>query len=256
MKLAILQFDICWENKPANFRKVRALAEGIGDNIDLLVLPELFSTGYTMRSRKLAEDLQRGETPRFLAGLARDMKAHVCGSFIAKTGEKPENTAVMFNPRGDSVLRYSKIHLMSLTKENRHYSPGRELPVVDFEGNGLAVTICYDLRFPELFLHLVRNEAACVINLANWPAERIAHWDILLRARAIENQIYMVGANRIGESPMGACPGHSAVIDPAGKLVASGAEEMDKAVIAEIDFGYVAEVRERFPVLEDKKLGL
>jgi predicted amidohydrolase len=254
-KTSLIQFDIVWEDKDANFRKITSMTDNLEPETDLIVLPELFSTGWTMHPGDFAENLRDGASVSFLAELARKYKCHVVGSFIEKTDGKPRNTAVISSPDGEVVLQYSKIHLMSLTGEHEHYARGDKVPVLDLNGNRIAVIICYDLRFPELFVELAKQDVQCVIDIANWPAERINHWDVLLSGRAIENQVYMAGLNRVGKSPSLMFTGHSAVIDPWGNTVAAAAGYREEVLNAEIDFAYVEKVRKDLPVLEDKVMG-
>jgi omega-amidase len=252
MKIALLQFDISWEDRIKNFNKVRSHAEEAKkEGADLLILPELFSTGYTMNSGSLAEDLS-GETPSFLSGLAKDNKIHVLGSFIEKTDARPKNSAVIFDRNGKLLLHYSKIHLWSFANEDKSYQAGNDISVCELENHKVAVAICYDLRFPELFRRLIDTGVECVFVIASWPKPRIEHWDLLLKTRAIENQLFVVGVNRVGKSPLGDHPGHSKAVDPFGNIIASAKENKEEIVIAEIDFDSVSKSREQLPFLKDR----
>lgn len=256
MKIGLFQINIAWENKAGNFNKVETFAiKAKEQDVDLIVLPELFSTGYTMNSEPLAENLS-GETPSFLSKLSKDYKVCVLGSFIEKTETKPKNSAILFNKKGLLIFHYSKIHLFSFIGEDKNYSPGEKIPIFKLHQQKLGAVICYDLRFPEAFIELADKGVKCVFVIASWPVERIEHWDFLLKARAVDNQIYVVGVNRVGKSPLGSYPGHSAVVDPFARVIATAQENEEGIIISDIDFSFVEKIRKEFPILKDKKLSL
>ncbi len=252
MRIALFQLDTTWEDRKANLDKVGSLVKGIRDqDVDLVCLPELFSTGYTMSPAPLAEPLD-GETSSFLANLAGENRINLVGSFIEKTAGKPRNSALAFNAHGKMIAHYSKIYLPTFLHEDEHYGPGDKVSVFEIGGTKFGMVICYDLRFPELFRKLVEAGVKGVFVIASWPTERIEHWDLLLRARAVDNQFFVIGVNRVGNSPIGSYPGHSAVVDPWGRVVASATGKQEKVLVAEIDFKLVEEVREKLPVLRDR----
>jgi omega-amidase len=250
------QLDIAWEDKPENFRRVRALlgrrrlAPG-----SLLVLPEMFGTGFTMNAAAVVEP-EGGETDRFLRELAREKEVYVVGGLprSTKNGQKL-NEAVCFGPSGRRVARYDKIHLFSPGEESRHYAPGREITVFRWGRFTVGLFICYDLRFPELFRMAVQRGANVLVVIANWPAKRHSHWTALLRARAIENQAYVVGVNRCGADPKLDYAGGSLVIDPWGETVAE-AESVQALISADLDWPMVTGIRSNFPVLRDARVDL
>ena len=251
MKVALLQLDIEWEDKNKNFDRVESFVERMRDDKpDLVVLPELFSTGYTMNSKPLAENLN-DETTSFLSRLARNNKINVLGSFIEKTESKPKNSAILFDKNGKMLLHYSKIHLPSFLEENKNYTHGNKISTCEFNGQKIGIFICYDLRFPEIFRRIA-EDTKCIFVIANWPHERIEHWDSLLKARAIENQLYIVGVNRVGKSPSSNYSGHSIIIDPLGNVVTNSKENEEGVFIGEIDFSFVEKVRSKFPFLKDR----
>lgn len=252
MKVAIIQFDIAWENKEANFKKVNDLATEIRNkNIDLIILPELFATGYTMNSMTLAE-MPTGKTAKFLSSLATKYKVNVLGSYIKKTSEKPQNAAVIFNKSGKQIQSYSKIHLPSFTNENKYFKRGHKIATFEINNKKFGIAICYDLRFPELFRKLTEKDVECTAVIASWPIERIDHWDQLLKARAIENQMHIIGVNRVGKSPMGKYPGHSVFIDPMGKIIKSTKANKEEVMICDVDFDLVAKSRKKLPIIQDR----
>ncbi len=256
MHLAILQYNIAWEDKKANFLKVQKLCRSFS-KADLIVLPELFSTGYTMQPRPLAEDLVEGATFKFLGNLAKEHNAYILTSFIAKSANtNPKNTAVLLTPQGQLAFKYVKHHLMTITGESKAYTPGHTLTTMPYKNKQFGVCICYDLRFPELFLEFGRQRATCFICLANWPVQRISHWDTLLRARAIESQCFVIGVNRTGDSPTASYNGHSCVIAPDGSYIVSPEDTCDCVKQAFIDFSIQKQWRDQFPALKDKRLDL
>jgi omega-amidase len=261
MKVALLQLNIEWEDKKRNFDKVESLVERVEvHSPDLIVLPELFSTGYTMNSSPFAEDLS-GETPCFLSKLARDYHVNVIGSFIEKTESKPKNSAILLDREGKLLMHYSKTHLPSFLGENDNYTAGNKTLTCELEGRRIGMLICYDLRFPEPF-RMMADDAEAIFVIANWPSERTEHWDSFLNTRATENQLYIVGVNRVGNSPpINNSPssnylGHSVIIDPFGKIVAKSKENEEDVVIGEIDFSYVREIRAKYPILRDRRSDL
>jgi len=254
MRIALFQLNIAWENKVTNFKKAESFTKKIKDEkVDLIILPELFSTGYTMNSMALAEDIS-GETPSFLSMVAKKYNVNILGSFIEKTEEKPKNSAILFNEKGELTFHYSKIHLPSFLNENKHYSSGKEIPTFELGGHKFGAIICYDLRFPELFRKLVEKDVVCIIVIASWPSERIEHWDVLLKARAVDNQLFVIGVNRVGQSPTSNYPGHSVMVDPFAKVMAFYNENEEGIIIRDIDFSLVDRIRKEYPILKDRKL--
>ena len=196
-----------------------------------------------------------GPTPSFLRSLAAETEMTVIGGFVL-SGEEPapQNVSLAVNQKGDDLALYAKIHQIALLGETDSYSPGDSPETFDLEGIRAACLICYDLRFPELFRPLA-DDCGLMMVIASWPASRQAHWDLLLRARAIENQNYVLGVNRVGEGGGLAFTGGSTVIDPLGEILARG-DETETLVLADIDPARVAEVRTQFPFLKDRKENL
>lgn len=254
MNVAFCQFDIAWLDKPANFAKVRALVERRPPpRGSLLVLPEMFATGFCLAVAQTREGAS-GETDEFLAGLAREFGLWVVGGLTrAFAGGRSRNEVVVFGPNGRARASFAKLHLFSPAQEAEACTPGDEIVVFDWDGCRVSPFICYDLRFPEVFRLAVRRGAQLFVVPANWPEPRIEHWVTLLRARAIENQAYVVGVNRLGtdasELPY---PGRSLVIDPLGRiLLDAGAQE--GVFHTAIDLAALAEWRARFPALRDMR---
>ena len=251
MKVYCCQLDIVWENKPENFRKVRALLkEAQPERGSLVVLPEMFATGFSMNVSEIAEQKAPGGE-EFLRDLAKEFGVIVMGGVVTQGLDgKGLNEAVIITPERTELTRYAKIHPFSVGGELNHYSRGEK--VAHFEWSGLQVTpfICYDLRFPEIFRTAARAGAEMFVVIANWPNRREQHWVTLLQARAIENLAYVVGVNRAGSDPKLVYPGRSMIIDPHGNiLVDAGSSE--GVVSAEIDAEVVRDWRRDFPALKD-----
>lgn len=253
MKVAAIQHDIVWEAPEANFDR---LAPRIGAAADagarLIVLTEMFSTGFTMATQRVAEP-KDGPSVSFLVEQAARTGAWVCGSLPELPGpgaERPCNTLVLAGPTG-TVHRYAKIHPFSYSGEHQHYQAGDQRVTVDVDGVRVSLFVCYDLRFADEFWVLA-PETDCYVVVANWPASRRAHWQALLTARAIENQAYVVGVNRVGEGGKETYCGDSRIVDPLGEVLASAAV-VETTLVAEVDPAHVAAVRQRFPFMADRR---
>ena len=252
-KIYCVQLDIVWENKRANFQRVERLLEahrpGKGS---LVLLPELFATGFSMNVAGIREGRER-ETERFLAGLARKHRLFLVGGLAtSKTNGKGRNQAVVFSPAGKEVARYSKLQPFTLGGESKAYDAGRE--TVLFEWNRLTVSpfVCYDLRFPEHFRSATRRGAELLTVIANWPVARIQHWVTLLQARAIENQAYVAGVNRVGHDPKLTYNGRSLIVSPKGDVLAEGGHG-ECVISAEIDPAALFAYRRDLPFLADMR---
>ena len=252
MHVAGVQLDIAWENKRANHDRVRTLVAGVPKGA-LIVLPEMFSTGFSMNVPGIAEGEAR-ETETFLASLAREREAYVLGGVVtARTDGKGLNQALVLDPQGKELVRYTKIHPFSFAGETNHYAQGTGVLLFPLGGFTVAPFVCYDLRFPEIFRNAVRRGAQLFTVIANWPAPREAHWVALLKARAIENQAYVVGVNRCGKDPKLAYSGRSLIVDPKGEVLAD-AGNSEGVIAADLDVAPLLEYRKTFPALDDMKL--
>jgi predicted amidohydrolase len=255
VKVAALQMDIRWESPEENMERAggmiaRAAEQGAG----LVALPEMFSTGFSMNTEKTAEP-RGGPVHRFLAETARRLGIYLVGTMVERVGGLAQNVACLFGPDGSVLLRYAKVHPFRFAGEHLKLGPGSELPVAAVEGFHLAVAICYDLRFPELFRALCFRGADLFVVPANWPRERISHWSRLLAARAIENQAYVVGVNRVGSGGGLSYNGRSAVIDPMGESLAEGSDG-ERLVIADLKKERIETIRKELPFLADHRKDL
>lgn len=252
MHILCCQLDIAWEDKAANFAKVRRMLEAARPPAgSLVVLPEMFATGFSMDVKRI--DDADGQTARFLAQTAAELGANILAGLVtrAKTG-RGQNVAVLVTREGDVVGRYQKLHPFTLGGEAAAYEAGEDVAVWTKEGWGLCPFICYDLRFPEMFRHAVRAEANLFAVIANWPASRQHHWVTLLTARAIENQAYVVGVNRCGRDPKLEYRGGSMIIDPRGQIIADAGDQ-EGTISAALDLPALQQYRKEFPALADMR---
>jgi omega-amidase len=248
--------DIALGEPEKNLAKVREMtAEARRRGSEVVVFPELWSTGYDLeRVEEYATSTDQGVFAE-VSKMAREHSIHFIGSSLAVKGTGHTNTAVIFSPQGQLLAEYSKLHLFRPFEEDKYLVPGQEAPVFDLAWGASALAICYDLRFPELFRRYALAGAKIVFFTAEWPYPRLMHWQTLLRARAIENQFFMVACNRVGQSGNWSFFGHSAIYGPSGELiVGAGKEEM--LLTAVIDLDAVDEVRQLITVFEDRRDGV
>lgn len=252
MKISLIQYSPEWENKTANEKKILHLLKKKSDLGEILIFPEMTLTGFTMNTSEMAEDL-KGETLTFFSGLAKRFQANVFAGMIERDSRNFFNSLAHLNPVGKLKGIYRKIHPFSFSTENKYYKGG-ELPTITaVSGIKIGLSICYDLRFPELFRLYARKKVDLIINIANWPETRIDHWRTLLKARAIENQCYMAGVNRVGNDTKLHYNGFSSLFDPMGKEILA-IENREAIVTTDIDKSYIEEVRKKLPFLNDMKL--
>ncbi|TGK10956.1 carbon-nitrogen family hydrolase [Leptospira stimsonii] len=259
LNVALVQCDLSWENQDANYEHVRrlifsTLEKRKEETPDLILLPETFATGFTMRSERIAEP-DEGPTEVFLKRIAEETGAYFCAGWIRKNPEgKPFNTVSVVKPDGNIVLRYSKIHPFTFGGEDRHYSSGSEILSYDLNGFRITPFICYDIRFPEIFRRVAGETDIFTIH-ANWPIPRIHHWQLILKTRAVENQAYVFGVNRIGIAGYNRSvhhDGHSLAVSPNGEFTDAG-EEVETILFYKAEKKTILEYRESFPVLKDRK---
>jgi predicted amidohydrolase len=254
MKVAGLQTDIAWEAPRENFGRVREMAErAVEQGARLLVLPEMFATGFSMDAGLVSGFAQ--ETLVFLEELARGLSVFVLGGYVEPADPRPANPCSILDPTGARILHYRKLHPYAPAGEDRHYAAGDRVETVAVEGIRVTPLICYDLRFPEAFRAAAdRTDLYCV--LANWPEARRRHWSVLLRARAIENQAYVLGVNRVGTGDGLAYTGDSVLLDPMGDEVASAHPGEPGVVLGPVDPAQVSRTREQLGFLKDRRPGL
>ncbi|WP_366185348.1 amidohydrolase [Flavobacterium ovatum] len=248
MKIALVQSALVWENPSANRRQFEDKISGLELAIDLIVLPEMFSTGFTMNPAQVAETMT-GATVQWMQKLAKSRHCALIGSLVITENNNYYNRLLFVFPSGE-IQFYDKRHLFTLAGEEKIYTTGKQKLIVDYLGWKICLLVCYDLRFP-VFSRNVENYDL-LIYVANWPETRVLAWDILLRARAIENICYTIGVNRIGIDANGmAYNGHSQLIAPTGDYKISPLET-DDTFVTDIYQNTVAETRKRFNFLNDR----
>lgn len=250
----LIQVSPAWENKPASFDKARHLiAEAKPAPNSLIVLPEMFSTGFSMNVQ-LTSEPENGPTEQFLREIAREHRSCVIGGLVTETGDgRGMNQSIAISPEGHVLARYTKNQPFSLGGEDKVHAAGRGVSVFEWQGVKIAPLICYDLRFPELARDAVRAGAEVLVFIAAWPIKRMQHWITLLQARAIENLAYVIGVNQCGSDPSFTYPGRSIVVDPHGVIIADAGDQ-EHVIRAEIDPCILRDWRAQFPALQDAGL--
>ncbi len=246
LKITVIQPDIVWEDIHANLAKYSTMVAKT-EQTDLIILPEMFTTGFSMSPEKLKETVE-GKSVNWMKKLAGDKNASVVGSLIIEEKGKIFNRFVWVFPDGH-IQTYDKRHLFSMGEEHNHYAKGNEKLIVEYKGWKLCPLICYDLRFPVWSRNTENYDV--LIYVANWPAVRHHVWKSLLVARAIENQSYCIGVNRVGMDGKGIeYAGDSALISPRGLSHFIGNSELIQTF--EISFSEIQEFREKFPAYKDR----
>jgi omega-amidase len=248
MKIALIQSSLFWENPIANRNYFEEKIDAITEKVDLIVLPEMFTTGFTMNAKNLAETMQ-GETIQWLQALAKAKNCAVTGSLIIEENNNNYNRLVFIFPSGE-IQFYDKRHLFTLAGEDKVYTAGKEKLIVDYLGWKICPLICYDLRFPVFARNL--EEYDVLIYVANWPKPRINAWDILLKARAVENMCYTIGVNRIAsDSSNFEYIGHSQAVDFLGNYILEP-QETEGVFIVELNKQKLLETRNKLGFLNDR----
>lgn len=252
LRIAIVQPDLRWEDRKANLQRLETLIRSIDGSPNLVIIPEMFTTGFSMRPAPLAETMD-GPTVDWMRRLADEMRITLAGSLIVEEDGGYRNRLVWMPPDGEEFT-YDKRHLFRLAGEHERYTPGVRRLVVGLEGWRVNLNICYDLRFPVWSRQnpgLEGPEYDLLVYVANWPESRSHAWRTLLPARAIENQCYVVGVNRVGRDGLGLEHiGESMVVDPLGRMLylAPPVETVHTQVL---DRGILDEHRSRFPFWRD-----
>jgi predicted amidohydrolase len=246
MRVTILQRNIEWANPALNIQRAdEALSRNAG--ADLYVLPEMFSTGFCTQPEGIAESSE-SDTLRWMQRKAAEMDAAIAGSVAIEQEGRYYNRFYFVKPDG-SVAHYDKKHLFTYGGEHLRFTAGEERVVVEWRGVRILLEVCYDLRFPIWARN--RGDYDMILYVASWPTPRVAAWSALLVARAIENQCYVAGVNRVGTDPACDYCGGSVVIDPYGKHIATCADGVECEATAEVDMAALEAFREKFPVLRD-----
>lgn len=252
MKISILQCDIHWcdaeRNRTELTEQLRALPES-----DICVLPEMFNTGFCMEPAEVAEEVNDSPTLRWMQQMAHETGIALTGSFAVKEEGRFYNRLYFVTPEGECSY-YDKSHLFTYGGERRCYTPGDHRLTLDYKGCRFLLQVCYDLRFPVFSRCRGANDYEAIIYVANWPTSRRDVWNTLLKARALENQCFVIGVNRIGEDLL--CPynGGSQVFDAYGNQLAVCQDNVAEAVTVELELEKLHSFRDKFRVLEDRDL--
>ncbi len=253
MNIAAVQLETVWEDRPANYARVRRLVDAARVPAGgLIVLPEMFDVGFSMNTAA-TDPGEPSPSEAFCRRLAGDTGAAVLAGVVSRTaGGRLANEAIAVSPDGVVLARYRKMQLFTVAGEHDHYAAGDAQRLFEWQGMRIAPFICYDLRFPELFRPAAQAGADLIVVVANWPARRSEHWVRLLQARAIENQCYVLGVNRCGNDPGLAYDGRSSLFDPLGvaRFEAGPAEQV---LTEEIDAAAVRSWRDQFPALRNAR---
>ena len=257
LRIAAVQHDIVWNDPEANFgRLAPQIAGAVASGAGLVLLTETFSTGFGFADPAFTTEAEGGPSSQFIVAQAAEHDVWVGGSCPEVRAdnevgdERPSNSFVLAGPDG-TVHRYRKIHPFSHADEERYVRAGSDLVTVTVGGVRCSLFVCYDLRFADEFWGLAHSTDAYLV-VANWPAKRRVHWSALLRARAIENQAYVVGVNRVGQGGGLDYCGDSAIIDPLGEILATGAG-VETVLLADLDTAHVASTRDHFRFLQDRR---
>jgi omega-amidase len=251
-RVALLQFEIALGYVAANLRKVADMAhEAAGQKADLLMLPELWSTGYDLcNARAHANAFE--STISSVSELAKQLKVSVAGSLLEPSAEGVRNCFVLINKHGQEVARYRKVHLFAPMGETEYLVAGSELKQAKIGGAQAGLAICYDLRFPEMFRAYAMGGAEVMLVSAEWPAVRVAHWTALLEARAIENQAYVAACNACGKTGDTEFGGRSCVWSPTGELLVDAGED-EGVFCADIDASVASDLRNAVPLFGNRR---
>jgi len=248
LRIAVFQFDLAWENPEANRTKIDEWLLKANRKMDVVFFPEMFTTGFSMNVAELAEPMD-GETITWMKDRCAEHQLAMCGSLIIKENDLFFNRLVFVEPSGE-IQHYNKRHLFTMADEESHFQQGMERLIVTYHGWRICPLICYDLRFPVWARN--RNEYDVLVYSANWPESRTEVWNTLLKARAIENQAYVVGANRVGVDGSNILySGNSQLIDPKGSVLSAIADHHKGIVFAGFSYSELTEFRKKFPALDD-----
>lgn len=259
MKIALAQFEVTCGVPFANLAEIHRLAEeSKSQGARVLFLPEMCTTGFDWQKNALLMN-EASEHQVAIAAIAKGVGIAICGSFLEATASgRPANTFYYFERSGEIAVKYRKIHLFTLFSEEKHMEAGNAIRTGDTEIGHIGCSICYDLRFPELFRQCALEGAVIQVLPSAFPHPRLAHWRTLIQARAIENQIYFIATNQCGTEDHGEeigetnYFGHSMVVDPWGEIIVE-ANELPGIYFADIDVGKVSEIRSHLTALEDRR---
>ncbi|MFT5215310.1 MAG: omega-amidase [Glaciecola sp.] len=249
LKIAIIQSDLVWENPEQNRQNFAEKIKKIKEPVDIIVLPEMFTSGFTMNPEHVSETMD-GQTIAWMKEIAIRSNAAVCGSLVISENEHYYNRFVFATPE-DDIKYYDKRHTFTLAGENKVYKAGSERVIINYKGWKICSLVCYDLRFPVWARNT--DDYDVVMYVANWPKPRINAWDALLKARAIENMSYGIGVNRVGfDNNSYEYPGHSAVYDGLGECITSMKPNAEQIAIVTLEKNHLETIRQKLKFLYDR----
>ncbi|MFD0990235.1 amidohydrolase [Mariniflexile jejuense] len=249
LKVAIIQSDLAWESPKQNRKNFSEKIESIGKTVDVIVLPEMFATGFTMNAQTVAETMD-GKTVSWMQKKAIETQAAIIGSLIILENNKYYNRLLFVKPSG-TISTYDKRHTFTLAGEDKVYSAGTEKVIINYKGWKICPLVCYDLRFP-VWARNVENYDV-LMYVANWPKPRVLAWDALLKARAIENMTYVVGVNRVGlDEAQNEYSGNSAVYDVLGNIISNIKPNKEQVEVVVLDKNHIQFYRNKLKFLDDK----
>lgn len=257
MKIACVQMNIDFGEPEKNYTAVeKYVAEAAEAAADIIVLPEMWNTGYALKKLEELADVNGDRTKEFLASLAKSYSVNIVGGSVAtKKVDGFYNTMFVADRLGNIVAEYDKAHLFKLMDEHLFINEGKSRNLFVLDGIECGGVICYDLRFPEWIRSHVLDGAKIMFIPAEWPKQRVDHWQLLLQARAIENQCFIVAVNRVGKDPNNEFSGHSMIIAPWGELLLSN-QTAEGIYYAQLDLTEVQRVRKTIPVFQDRRTDL
>lgn len=249
LKIACIQSDIVWENPKVNIENYSSLIDTLPKDIDLVILPEMFSTGFSMNPSQCFETMD-GASVTWMKQLASEKNIAIMGSLVIKEESRFYNRFIFVHPDGKLEF-YDKRHLFTLVGENKIYTAGSRKTIINYLGWKICLMICYDLRFPVWSRNDIEYDL--LVYVANWPEKRISAWDTLLKARAIENMCYTIGVNRVGvDANKYNYVGHTQVIDSLGNIIANSDLDNETIVETTLDKSALNTIRDKFLFLKDK----
>ena len=252
MRVALAQTEPLWENKEGNFRAALSFLEQAREKqADLILFPEMSMTGFSMHPEKIGETNESPETLSFFREQAQEYGLYIRVGYVEYCQPKSFNRYAIISPEGKVLADYRKIHPFTFGTEAVHYAGGEELAFCRVKEFTVSPLICYDLRFPELF-EIASERADLIVVPANWPSDRREHFMTLLKARAIEDQCYIAGVNRVGRARTLSYSGDSMIVDPFGRVL-SKAGDGEELIVADLNLEGLRQYREEFPARTDRK---
>lgn len=255
MQIALVSLNQVWEDKKANLILCEQYIQKASQSYaDLIVFPEMTLTGFSNNIELISEEFERSQTIQEFSLLAKKFNIATVIGVVIQDADKSLNKSIFIDKMGKTLGNYSKIHPFSFVGEDKFFNAGSKLSIIDFEGTSIGLTICYDLRFPELYSALAK-QCDIILNIANWPSKRVDHWNTLLKARAIENQMFVAGINRTGNDGCGLEYTESSnIFNANGEALEF--EQYDNMKIYEVDINFTKEFKIKFNTTNDRKVEL